>query len=202
MSASNTSPFIRLLTLFGIAATASFATSTLFNGLLFWAAWRINFYMVASTQDVILGGFAIAVRTALYSTGVFIGLFLFARLLNALSKRLFDNDNFWWEDYRAAVSGTAVIAVLLSVPLSLWPFAWEHPKLWSLRHARVESPIVYRTGLRVAPESEVSTFCRNGDVLWMGSASAVLKCANRVLVLHGREGLITELTTDTPVIKR
>lgn len=199
MPASETSPFVRLLTLFGIAATASFAASTLFNGLIFWAAWRINFFMIASTQDVILGGFAIAIRVALFSIAFLVFVFLLGRALNLAAIRLLGwRVSSWWEDYHLAVAVTVIAAVFISLPLSLWPFALSHPPLLSLSRLRVESPMAYQTGLRVAPESNKHAFCHGGEVLWMGSASAVLKCAQGVRVIHGREGLVTELTTDIP----
>jgi hypothetical protein len=49
-----------------------------------------------------------------------------------------------------------------------------------------------------AHESKSHPFCHGGEILWMGSASAVLRCPQGVRVIYGRDGLVTELTTDIP----
>lgn len=196
---------LNLIKICSVATAASFGASALANGMIFWAGWRINYFMIASPTDVVMGGFAIVAQLPWLFAAAFIllnvGMRVFAWLLSTLLLSWQIIETRWRvspEDNGLLFWLSMMLAITTAVPVSLWGFHGWDRSLWSLRDARVQSPFVYRTGLRVASESTLSRGCVGRPILWMGTNAAVLDCQQGVRVIHKLDPLITELSTSVP----
>lgn len=205
MPDGHSSPLMRLIKTCSIATAACFGASALTHGIMFWAAWRVSYFMVASPTDVIMGGFPVFVLLLSIFAIAYPICQVLMRGLNLgmsgllLALRLRETPlPFMREDNRTVFIFALSAAVLGAVPIGLRGFGGWSQSLWTLRDERVERPYIYDTGLRVATESNLAKECIGADVVWMGSGSAVLACAPGIRLIHKLDPLITELRTDIP----
>ncbi len=214
MSVSSTvstidTPILRTFYFCSAATAGVFAISALSNGFLFWAAWRTSYFMIASTTDVVMGGFSLFPRFALCFVGVTVFIEVCRRSADWVGAR-FNIEPLrrqTLEELRAEAHQERLTWLYLALAfalagtlfLSLWGPAGLNKSAWRLLTHRVAWPMAYHTGLRVAPESKTDKRCLGVDVLWLGSSAAILNCGQGVRVVHDLEGLVTEPNTTLPV---
>lgn len=196
---------MRLIKICSIATAACFGASALTHGIMFWAAWRVSYFMIASPTDVVMGGFPVFVLLLWIFAIAYPLLQMLMRGLSLLVSasllhlRIIDAPlQFMPEDNRTAFTIALCAAILGAVPIGLWGGNFWHKSLWSLARERVERPYIYKTGLRVAKGSNLAENCIGADVAWLGSSSAVLACTQGIRLIHKLDPLITELNTDIP----
>ncbi|MBI1687054.1 hypothetical protein [Caulobacter hibisci] len=203
------SPLVEFLKFCSLATAAIFGLSALINGFLFWAAWRLNFYVIAGPTDVVMGGFAIFWQVACAFALAYIGMGLFRWMLEQLCRRwqtesprrqtFAERMAEIEQDRRINFCITMLVALATSFFYLIWGSAGISKSGWRLLNHRSPPPQVYTTGLRVAAESAIDERCHGGDVLWLGSASAILDCQQGVRVFHNIDDLVTEPSTEVPL---
>ncbi|GGL35531.1 hypothetical protein [Caulobacter rhizosphaerae] len=202
-------PIVRALYFCSAATAGVFAISALSNGLLFWAAWRASYFMIAGPTDVVMGGFSLFPK---FVMSFVVGLIVLAAsrwAAERITERLDPGPRRRRsveelvaearEDHQISLYVVLGVALAGTLFISLWGAHGFLKSGWSLATRRVAWPAVYHTGLRVAPESKLDKRCLGVDVLWLGSSAAILNCGQGVRIIHDLEALVTEPTTTVPV---
>ena len=188
-------PFEWIVKSFTVLSATVFVASGAMNGLLFWANWRLNYFLIANPADVVMSAFVWGTLIAVASfislivvlvvrsrTETFDGILRFAF---KISESIYGVE-FYSDEFKAKHFGFADWAALFSMYTAMLVSA-------VILIASVQGvPFWYDTGLKVAPNTTVgSVQCGGGKVEWLGSASAVLRCGDKLTVIHKLDDLVT-----------
>ncbi|MDR6625014.1 hypothetical protein [Caulobacter segnis] len=203
---------VEFLKFCSVATAGLFALSAVTNGIFFWAAWRVNYFMVANPADVVMGGFTILRHVAWIFIPAYLVMWLcrwavehFADRLNLRDSRIRTLEEIRAEaaEERLIMLYSALLMTLfISFSYSLYGLSDWNKSGWRLLSHRVHQPKVYLSGLRVAQESKLDNQCLGSDILWLGSSSAIIDCSHGVRVIHKLDDLVTELATEVPIDER
>ncbi|MFY0400775.1 hypothetical protein [Brevundimonas naejangsanensis] len=202
-----------LLKLLGGTAGAAFIFSAIANGIVFSQAWDLNYFQVASTNDIVMNALSWGVVIAFFAVvfGLFAGSYWIADLFLKWQGRgrrtffdVFPADPKWPPIVRQAYTSVGTWFAKESV----WTL-WRRTYLaFTFGYALIQSvaivadspameffrgdPFLYRSGYRVLSMPEGVPACPEGEVLWTGERAAVLRCEGLLRVLHGVDGLVTQ----------
>lgn len=181
---------------FGVLTAAMFVASGAMNGLLFWANWRLNYFLIANPSDVIMSAFVWGTLLAVAATVSMVVVHV-ARAFN----KPFDYLMQGVLEQLAAMNGISWPAGLKveskKFRLLEWSILFVFYFILFLATVIIGSikqgtPFWYDTGLKVAPAASFGDVpCGDGKVEWLGSASAVLKCGDQLVVIHKLDDLQT-----------
>lgn len=206
--------------LFSVAAGVAFVVSGALNGLTFWAAWRLNYYSIASPSDIVMSGF-ILISMAAVMTVIIAILFGSIVWLNqgdwikqeaisdgltiddldrlASKARLSPPDI---ERLREDVARVRHRMIERKLKLYVWSGVGVLLSTYAMTQALtggpslgvfqaiVARPFWYETGLNVI-DRDSNNPCDGAHVAWLGSSAAVVECSDGVRVFHNLDELQT-----------
>lgn len=208
-----------LLRLLGGTAGAAFIFSAIANGIVFSQAWDLNYFQVASTNDIVMNALSWGVVIAFVAllVGLVGALYWVSAALMKWSGRgrktffeVFPADPKWPPQVQDTYKRVGEWLARESV----WTL-WRHTYLTvtfgyaiAMSVAIVSGtpamdvfrgdPLLYRSGYRVLALPEGAPSCTGGEILWTGERAAVLRCEGNLRVLHGVDGLVTHKPATNP----
>lgn len=173
---------------FSVLTAGSFVFSGMMNGIVFWALWRLNYFLIATPSDVIMSAFlfGMMLTIGLIVSGLFVHL---ASKLYPVLDRAFGwlGGKLNFKHYPVAhkftiADWTQLFSYLLVVTMIylMAPVIRRQPPIW------------YQTGLQVSADVQFgSRACSDGVVEWLGASAAIVRCSSGVVVTHNLESLRT-----------
>jgi len=192
---------------FGIATAVAFVLSGMINAAIFWFAWRLNYFLIASPTDVVMSGFLVVTifLAVIGSTSLWvimthrmsiIYIKIFNRFLekrktpmNPAVKTRLDKLIKQMTGWRGVAFSAAFFFIYAVVVGVVVPNRALHGG---------SGPVVdwsqfsYLTGMKVVRAGDQAKDCVGGPVLWLGSTNAIVRCSAKVVVLHKLDDLVTE----------
>lgn len=181
---------------FGVLSAAVFVASGAMNGLLFWANWRLNYFLIANPGDVAMSAFVWGTLLAVAATVSFVvvqvaraGNKQFDYLINAMLEHVAAANGIDWPSGLRIRSKKFRVLEWSMLFVTYFLVFLATVIILSIKQG---TPFWYDTGLKVAPAAEFGGVeCGDGKVEWLGSASAVLKCGDQLVVIHKLDDLQT-----------
>jgi hypothetical protein len=204
---------------FGVVSAAAFILSAIGNAAMFYFAWKINYFLIASPSDVVMSGFIVISvfilnLLALMILGLLLGLGI--RALGVIWERARDFE-FEFKNISKVSEKFSSLAAIMTIFTFLFTTVESSQKVgevlkllglerWkeveaqaSAEHKaktkvlpKVPLKISYPTGLKVATSSNVDPACKKAPVLWLGSSAVVVGCTDGVRIFHKLDNVVTE----------
>lgn len=216
-----TNPLTWVIEAFSVATGIAFVLSGIANGAVFWLAWRLNYFLIASPSDVIMSGFIVltVMGAALALAAAVVYMLVLVSKFRLLGSKLKGIDYGSWvarTDGRITnIAYTAIVLFLafttiliIQVGSSIYGDVMNDisaAKMGQIQ-SKVSSPIAsnthgarkpfsYATGLQVDGAMDGVAGCDGASVLWMGSSAAILDCSVGVRVVHKLDKMTTRRLT-------
>jgi len=206
--------------LFSVTTGIAFVVSGILNGLTFWAAWKLNYYSIASPSDIIMSGFILISMVTVMALVVatFTKAILWLNQEDWIKQETI-SDGLTPEQLEGLASKARLsppdverlreaiaVARHQMIDRKFKHYVWSAMGIVLATYAATQAviggpslgvfqaivsrPFWYETGLNVIDRAGDYP-CDGAHVAWLGSSAAVLECRGGIRVVHNLDELQT-----------
>ena len=193
-------PFIWFIEAFSVLGGLAFIISATVNAVAFAISWRINYFLVASPADVVMGSFITLGLSLIVAATMLVVVIVLAfwsdciRQIESLEDPSFRNIvKVYKTSFGRLPKTTRLLTSLKTRKGNRVLISGIFSSVVMLLGVAVpiSGPFWQETGLNVAEGVNVASTCRGAHVLWLGSSTAILDCQDGIRVIHKLDGLET-----------